>query len=200
MTVKDMLMACAMLGLSATSAAAQLFNPGDVAAMGVQMAQQQEAEKACEAGRPPDPGIAADIDRRAEARLAQYFERIGGGDPGAITHLFIDSGRQARWTGPDGAQPVKALVDPVGAARSRGTLTRKAFVVGGDDASARGVWVLAVPDAADPAKTDTYEYGVDFKLGDWGGIWIWHMHLYRAPDTAPPPPDKFCHVAPATAS
>jgi len=75
----------------------------------------------------------------------------------------------------------------------------KAFTVGGDNGSARGVWELSLPDAADPSKTDTYQYGVDFKLGSFGGIWIWHMHLYRAPDSAPPPPSAFCHVSPPNA-
>lgn len=204
MAAKEWLLggAVLMLGLAGAQAHGGGGGGGSVigAQIGVQIMMEEMDEKACEEGRLPDAYLAADIDKRSEARLAQYFERIGGDDHGSVTHLFIDSGHIARWTGPDGAtQPVRAIVDPVGAARAKGTLTRKAFTVGGDNGSARGVWELSLPDAADPSKTDTYQYGVDFKLGSFGGIWIWHMHLYRAPDSAPPPPSAFCHVSPPNA-
>lgn len=196
LAIKTLLLTFTALALSASGAAAQ-YDAAGAAIMGVEAAQGQRSEEACQAGRPPNPDIAADLDRRSEARLAQYFERIGGDDRGSIPHLFIDSGRMARWTGPTGTQPVKAIADPVGAQRAKGTLTRKFFVVSNDMQSARGVWVLTIPNPDDPSKTQAYEYGVDFRLGTFGGMWIWHMHLYSAPDTAPLPPDKFCHIDPA---
>src|SRR6185437_7520472 len=129
MIIRILLPIFAALALSTSGAWAQ-YDAAGAAIMGVQAAQSGQVEKACLAGQPPDPDIAADIDKRSEARLAQYFERIGGDDHGSVTHLFIDSGRMARWSGAGGMQPVKAIVDLVGAQRAKGTLTRKAFVVG----------------------------------------------------------------------
>jgi hypothetical protein len=187
----------AALALSASGAAAQFSGAGP-AIMGVMAAQGEQVEKACQAGQPPDPDIVSDLDHRSEERLAQYFERIGSGDHGSVAHLFIDTGDMARWLGPGGPQFIKAIVDPVGAQRAKGTLTRKAFVVGGDMQTARGIWDLTIPNSENPSKFDTYEYGVDFRLGGFGGIWIWRMHLYRASETASPLPDKFCHIDPTS--
>ena len=190
------LVACAILGASATGAAAQAIL-GLVVQAGMQA--DHDREVACQAGTPPSPGLAAETEKASEARFAEYFARVGVNDRSGTTRLFIHSGSTARWTGPGGSQPVTAIADPVGAMRNYGTLTRKYFVVSNDAQSARGVWTLAIPETADPSKIDTYEYGVDFLAGNWAGFWLWHVHLYRAPDTAPPPPDKFCHIAPDAA-
>jgi hypothetical protein len=198
MTTKALPFVFAILLLTPARAGAPLgYDPAEIGRIGVEIAMERDAERACQTGSTADPDMATGVDRRSEARLAQYFERIGGDDHSSVTHLFIDSGRMGRWTGPEGAQPVKVIVDPIGGQRARGTLTRKSFVVGNDAQTSRGVWVLAIPDAADPSKTDTYAYGVDFKLGAFGGMWIWHMHLYRAPDVAPPPSANYCHIDPA---
>lgn len=193
--MKILLLGLAALTLSAGDAAAQ-YDAVGAAAIGTQISRGRAHEKECEAGKPPNPDIAPDLEKRSEDRLAQYFDGVGGSDKSRVAGLFIDRGGMARWTGPDGTQPVKAIVDPVGAQRAKGTLTRKALVAGGDNLSVRGVWVLTIPKSEDPSKTETYEYGVDFKLGGFGGMWLWHVHLYRAPDTAPLPPDAFCHIDP----
>jgi hypothetical protein len=155
MTTKALPFVFAILLLTPARAGAPLgYDPAEIGRIGVEIAMERDAERACQTGSTADPDMATGVDRRSEARLAQYFERIGGDDHSSVTHLFIDSGRMARWTGPEGSQPVK----------------RKAFVVGNDAQTSRGVWVLAIPDAADPSKTDTYAYGVDFKLGAFGGM------------------------------
>ncbi|HTT97903.1 MAG TPA: hypothetical protein VMF58_07615 [Rhizomicrobium sp.] len=202
MTVRLIPFACAVLLFMPVQAGAHPsaplgYDPAEIGRIGVQIAMEGDAERACQAASQPDPGLAADVERRSEARLAQYFERIGGDDHGSVTHLFIDSGSKARWAGPEGSQPVTAIADPIGAQRGKGTLTRKSFVVGNDAQTSRGIWVLTIPDAADPSKTDTFEYAVDFKLGMFGGMWIWHMRRYGPPDVAPPPPAHYCHIDPA---
>ncbi|MBV8976810.1 MAG: hypothetical protein JO261_00630 [Alphaproteobacteria bacterium] len=169
------------------------YSAAGAVALGIQIAERRHREEACEAGRAPDPDQAADVDKRSQARLEQYFERVITDDHGSVTHLFIDQGKRARWTGPNGPQPVTAIDDPYAKARGSAALVRKAFVVGGDNESARGIWSITVPDPKDPTKTQTLEYGVDFVLGGFGGMWILHMHVYAAPDSAPLP-EKFCHI------
>jgi len=197
MADKQTPLAGVLLALSATSAVAQAYT----AMFAVQAAQQDNKmrEEACQAGKPPNPDMAADFEKASEARLEEYFRLVGGNSRRAVAHLFFNGSDRARWTGPDGTQPVDAVADPIGAMRPYGTLTRKSFVVSNDAQSGRGVWVLTISNPADPSKTGTTEYGVDFAAGNWAGVWLWHMHLYRAPDTAPPPPDKFCHIAPDVA-
>jgi hypothetical protein len=95
------------------------------------------------------------------------------------------------WKAPDGTVAVTQL----GARLDEPTpaLKQIAFVVGGDGASARGVWEASWADQ--PGKTAYY--AVDFAGGYpdiWGGgvFRIWHLTIFPG-DQQPAVPAAYCH-------
>ena len=187
--------AAAMLILPCAGPAAAQFDPGTTAMLAVMAASQGAAEQACLEGRPLDPDRAADIDRRSQKRLDEYFAAIAASDASEVARLFIDHGRRASWTGPDGPLALKEIKDPYALARGTAPLVRKAFIAGGDGETARGVWSLTLHKPGDPTQTQTVEYAADFELGAFGGYWLLHMHVF-AGDGSAPLPTAYCHLTP----
>ena len=153
-------------------------------------------ERSCQAGVPVSPGEYADTVRKAEALMAKYFALAAADDQNALSALFANI-RDARWNGPAGWRGPRAIRDPFARLIVEKPV-RVAFVETGDEAVARGIWVVRVRRPDDPAATMSVEYAVDFQRRYWNQFWLWHVRLYVEPEQAPRPM-AVCHFDPRAA-
>jgi len=160
-----------------------------------EMAAQQAAaarEQACRGGAPAPEPVRAHADRQTTALMGAYFDLSSRSRSRDIDRVFARN--QSTWVSVDGSTHVASLGERLDIATP--TLTRLAFVVAGDELTARGVW-----SAADEAGANNF-YAVDFVSTPGffsGATWrIKRMTIFPG-DRQPENPGVYCRYDPEQA-
>ena len=150
-----------------------------------------EREKACIAGAPAPEGVVTNATTQSRELMSAYFALTSQSKPKDVGRVFALKQEDVSWKSAAGALPVNALGKVLD--EPTPTVEPTSFIVGGDGATARGIW--AVTGATDAAQT--HFYAVDFTRGlGFKGSWrVWHMALFPA-DSPPAPPSAYCHYSP----
>jgi|GEM_PF-4152686 len=165
---------------------------GAVAGNAVAAQQAAAREQACRAGTPAPEPVRARADTQATALMTAYFGLTGTSRERDISKVFARNA--STWTDTAGEVAPTALGARLDIATP--TLTREAFVVAGDEGTARGVW------KAQDADGGVTWYGVDF-VGTPGffspATWrIKSMTVFPG-DRQPENPGVYCHYDPEQA-
>ena len=161
---------------------------GDMAARQAEAAREQ----ACRSGTPAPEPVRAHADRQTTALMTAYFDLSSRSRARDIDRVFARN--QSTWMSVDGSIHVTSLGERLDIPTP--TLTRRAFVVAGDEMTARGVW-----SAVDEAGANSF-YAVDFTSTPGffsGATWrIKAMTIFPG-DQQPENPGVYCHYDPEQA-
>ena len=155
-----------------------------------QAAAQREA--ACMAGTPAAPNeIAAETSRIGRV-MAAYFALTPKSGDHAIGRVFAINTNGVQWRDASGAAPFEQLAGrlvPLSGAPIMTTL-----VVGGDGASARGLWTATPADPAAAPLVIAADFTTEAHIFDYArGVRVLHMAVLPAA-RAPAAPTPFCHL------
>jgi hypothetical protein len=153
-------------------------------------AEQARKEAACRAGTPASDKTIAQARAASGSLLEKYFSLSSRSRQSDLKKVFALNDADTSWKDENGIVPVTGLGSRLD--EQTPTLAMTSFVVGGDGATARGIWEAHY---SDPSLAHRF-YAVDFTggSGGWfGGGWkIWHLTI--APQDRPPSaPAAFCH-------
>jgi len=190
---KKVLATAALVALPA-SVSAQIWI-GQVVGQMAASQRQAALEQACRAGTPASPKNIAWATTSSQAAMDAYVTLTPKSGDGQLRKAFAMNKADVSWKGPDGASvPVTQLASHLENAEPK--LKPIAFVVGGDAATARGIWEARWPEQSDRVAY----YAVDFAGGPknmWGGgaFHIWHFTVFPG-DKQPATPAAYCHYDP----
>lgn len=183
------------MGLAVVAAPGASQAQAWIGAMAGNMVAQQQAaarEQACRAGTPASAPAQATANTQTTALMTAYFDLTGRSRERDVTKVFARNA--STWMDSSGTVATTALGERLDIATP--TLTREAFVVAGDEATARGVW------KAEDASGGVSWYGVDFVSTPGffsGATWRIKAMTVFPGDQQPENPGVYCHYDPEQA-
>lgn len=188
----------AAAGLAAMSLAGEAVAQywiGQVAASAVRAHQEFEAQ--CHILTPRDyrrhPALA-----RIRPVVARYFSMSAAGDRVELAKLFTRRKKDGWWRAPGVEGDLANLTDPFVPTNGEidaAVLEIESIVIGHDNESARGIWLIRLPDPANPGKTRDIRYAIDFMSNAAGTKWYLYRVLVFPGDQRPEEPRPFCHFS-----